>query len=418
MIHSIVAHEVQGLLYVFSACLIFLIVTPKVLFENNRRKILFVGILILLTYFYIGYEDIDPFIYMIHLAPVSLALATLFEGIIPGIATWAAFNFCSAFILSNDPFPLLVGSTLSLLIGLIAHYREIAFHSYWHMGFFSALLITVHLAGFFIISGIHAYSTGDLAVMISGTYVSSLITSYVYYNVKNQERLLEELINAEKYQMIGQLAASISHEVRNPLTTTHGFLQLMGRSGLDGEQLERYRQHAMEGIEKANAIISDYLNYAKPVVEEARPIDVKQLIDDLASWIGPYSSFANIQLSIVHRSRQSVYIMGESRKLQQCLINIMKNAVESMPQGGKITITTQLEEDSVQIAVQDTGIGMNEFQLRRIGMPFFTTKERGTGLGLMVVLNMIQAMDGKVKFDSKPDQGTTCTIHFKQCSPV
>ncbi|MDG0875017.1 ATP-binding protein [Paenibacillus thiaminolyticus] len=92
----------------------------------------------------------------------------------------------------------------------------------------------------------------------------------------------------------------------------------------------------------------------------------------------------------------------------------MKNAVESMPSGGELTVTTWSDNEGVHIHIKDTGVGMSESQIKRIGMPFYTTKEKGTGLGLMVVIGLMKAMNGKVSYYSRPEEGTTCVLQFKQ----
>ncbi|MCM3340134.1 HAMP domain-containing histidine kinase [Paenibacillus sp. MER TA 81-3] len=414
MIQSIIAYEFKGLLYIMSACLMFLIITPQFMFANYRRKILFILILFVLTFFYTQYEDIDPLIYGIHLTPVSLALAALFEGFLPGIFTWAAFNICTI-VMMDDFVPTVIGSTLLLVLGLTFHYKQVLRSTYWQICLISMTLITIYLLGFLsVFDDWDTVSGTEVGIAVVGTYLSSMYVSYIYNHVKNQEKMREELFSAEKYQVIGQLAASISHEIRNPLTTAQGFLQLMNRDNLTPAQLETYRNYAISGIEQANSIITDYLNYAKPAVELARPIHIQEEIDGIIPMMSPLCVISKIEVVIKHLSKQPIYVMGEAKKFQQCLLNIMKNAVESMPDGGVMTVTTWSDNEGVHIHVKDTGVGMSDYQIKRIGMPFYTTKEKGTGLGLMVVISLVKAMNGTISYYSRPDEGTTCVLKFKQ----
>lgn len=224
----------------------------------------------------------------------------------------------------------------------------------------------------------------------------------------------EELFRAEKYQVIGQLAASISHEIRNPLTTAQGFLQLMNRKNLTAEQIQTYRNYAASGIEQANSIITDYLNYAKPTVETVRPLHVQEEIDTVVPMVSPLCLLSKVEMVVQHLSQKPMYIMGESKKFQQSLLNIMKNAVESMPDGGVLKVTTWSDNEGVHIHIKDTGVGMSNYQIKRIGMPFYTTKEKGTGLGLMVVISLVKSMNGTISYYSRPNEGTTCVLQYKQ----
>jgi two-component system sporulation sensor kinase B len=412
---SVIAHEFHGLLYIMSACVIFLVVTPKALYANPGRKLLFICILFVLTGFYIGTESIDPLVYALHLTPVSLALAALFEGIIPGVCTWGAFLVVGTLVVGNDPLATAGGTTSLLLAGLVFHRKLLRQSNYGQMALMSVLLVSVHLAVYLIVMTLRGFYADPsiVCVVLVGTYLSTLLVSYVYYRVKNQEHLQEELASAEKYHMIGQLAASISHEIRNPLTTAGGFLQLMGKAGIDGAARERYRINALEGIEQANAIITGFLEYSKPTVPSPKPFDLLSEIESLVSWVSPLTAVANIDLRIRHEAEGPLTIIGEPKKFQQCMLNLMKNAIDAMPQGGKLTVLTWLESGEACIRISDTGVGMNEDQLRRIGMPYFTTKEKGTGLGLMVVIGLVKVMGGKISFRSRPREGTHCDIRFK-----
>lgn len=413
---SLLAREIHGLLYIFGACLLLLVVTLK-MFGEKRRKFSFVGILVLLSAVYFSIETVDPLVYALHLTPIAIALAVLFEGFIPGVATWAAFTLCGTLIVGNDWLPTAAGTTGLLLIGMYFYRRDPGCIPYVRYLKRYMLVVAAHAAIYLAC----AYGMGNGPANLSftlwtlaGTFVSTLLVSAVYHRVKHQEHLQMELIDAEKYQVIGQMAASISHEVRNPLTTAKGFLQLMGKEGINEETRERYRSYAQEGINHANAIISDYLNYAKPTREQAQPFDIRAELDGLMPWVTPLSTMADVEIRIQHVKDGPLMMLGEPKKFQQCMLNIIKNAIESMPSGGTMTVVTWSEGSKLCIQVSDTGVGMSEEQLRQIGKPFFTTKEAGTGLGMLVVVQLIQLMSGTIRYRSKLGQGTVCDIRFKR----
>ncbi|QHW30676.1 HAMP domain-containing histidine kinase [Paenibacillus rhizovicinus] len=413
---NIFIHEFHELLYILGACLMFLIITPQVLASEFRRKLLYVGILALFSVCYLSIEAIDVRVYALHLMPIAIILASMFEGALAGIATWLAFVCCGIFIVGTDWAANLSGNTVLLAWGLTFHYRSYRRSTLGLLLINGLAMLVINAVIYLTVSDWFGkgmdLETGT--AILFGALLSTSLIIFTYYRVKNSEKLIEELFNAEKYQMMGQLAAAISHEVRNPLTMTSGFLQMMGKGSLHAETLERYRKHAIEGIDQATSIITDYLNYTKPAVEEARQLDVQAEIASLTPWIAPLAAMSGIEMRIYHHHDDPASFLGEPKKLQQCLLNLMKNAIEAMPDGGTLTIATKKTElDQVSITIADTGIGMSKMQLKRIGMPFFTTKEKGTGLGLMVVISLIHVMGGQIVFSSRRGQGTVCEIRFK-----
>ncbi|SEO21324.1 HAMP domain-containing sensor histidine kinase [Paenibacillus sp. OV219] len=411
---SIMAHEFHGLLYILTACMMILIVKPIAMVTVKQRGLLFIAIFVFLSVCYMLMETTEPYVFALYLIPILTALGAIVEGWLAGVVAWAAFLVCGYWIVGTEPVATALATSVLLLLGILFHHRWLRTCELRQLMYMALLLISIYEAvyiGIYYERG-HEVELGSLAVILAGTFVSTVLVFFAYYQVRNHERMQEELFNAEKYHMIGQLAASISHEIRNPLTTTRGFLQMMGKPNINNEALERYRAHAIDGIEHANSIITDYLNYAKPTIEDARPIDVKAEINALIPWISPLSVMSSIEIKIIHEQEANCYIMGEPKKFQQCLLNLLKNAIEAMPGGGVLTITTRVDQSNVYIQIADTGIGMNKLQLKRIGMPFFTTKEKGTGLGLMVVVSLVKVMGGQIVFSSKTGKGTICEIRY------
>ncbi|ANE49038.1 hypothetical protein SY83_19135 [Paenibacillus swuensis] len=395
-----------------SAALLYLVITPTRLYTGNRRKMLFVAILTVLSYFYLFYEHIDPDIYILHLIPVSLGFAVLFEGAIPGICTWFAFNIGSYFFLHNEIAPVVAASSCMLLLGLYAHKRFLEGTLTRKIAISMVLLFAYMFVLLSMKPSLMQHSLFIITCLI-GSIFSTWLTHYLYFNVKRQEIVKEKLINAEKYQLIGQLAASMSHEIRNPLTISRGFLQIMRKPSLTSEDLEKYIHFAIDGIDQSNAIITDYLNFAKPHVGKIEPIDINEEIKAVMPFITSLALLSNVDIQILPSDENPLIIMGESKKMRQCLLNLTKNGIEAMPDGGSLTIQTLRSQVGVEIIIKDTGVGMRKEQLRSAGLPFYTTKEKGTGLGLMVVNSLLKSMNGRIYFESKPNKGTRCQIVFK-----
>lgn len=221
----------------------------------------------------------------------------------------------------------------------------------------------------------------------------------------------QEIIRTEKLKLISHLAASISHEVKNPLTTVKGFLQLIKEEqGLSNEG-RQYVELAHDEVIRATEIINDYLTFAKPNSGKKEELDIKESIIKCTEIIKPLANAANVIIETNFSHLHKIH--GDANKLIQILLNICKNSIEAMPNGGKLHILTRDLDDFIQIKIIDTGHGIKNEHLAKLGEPYFSTKKQdGTGLGLMVVFQLVKAMNGRLKIDSTIHLGTTVTIIF------
>ncbi|WP_458412970.1 ATP-binding protein [Schinkia sp. CFF1] len=249
---------------------------------------------------------------------------------------------------------------------------------------------------------------GSWFVYITAYLVGTWLTTKIIEDIRHHEIVQRKLIRNEKLEAVSHLASSISHEVRNPLTTSRGFMQLLSEQDVP-DQFKDYINIAIDEIDRAANIIQDYLTFAKPSPEK---IEILQAKSELQRAIDVMQPFANLNNVTIHAQFVEGFIKGESSRLQQCLVNLMKNAIEAMPNGGKLTICSSIVNHNVMsIKIKDTGIGMDEKQLSRLGEPYFSTKEiKGTGLGMMVVYRIIESMNGMVQVVSEVGKGTCFTI--------
>lgn len=222
--------------------------------------------------------------------------------------------------------------------------------------------------------------------------------------------LSRELLKLEKLKTVSILAASISHEVRNPLTVTRGFIQLLREPDLTDEVKNKYIETALEALDKAESTITEYLTFAKPSLENVKILNLHKELIHIGSFVESYAAMNNVEIKM--NIKEDIYIAGEDKKLHQCLINIIKNGIEAMPTGGQLRIDLERVGSNAIVTVTDTGIGMDKEELERLGNPFFTTKDMGTGLGTMVVYSIVKDIGGKIKVDSEVGKGTRFTISF------
>ena len=235
-----------------------------------------------------------------------------------------------------------------------------------------------------------------------------MISTILWEGIRTYSILLQNLIKAEKLQMVSHLAASISHEVRNPLTVSRGFIQLLFEDTSTGKRRE-YASIALQELDRATDIINDYLTFAKPAIEKNEKININEEIQQAINVICPLSTMNGVEIeqAMDDPEQNQFMTIGERKKFQQCLINIMKNGIESMKsKGGKLHIHLSGFQDTVKITISDQGVGMSQEQMNRLGQPYFTTKEKGTGLGMMVSYSIIKGMNGTIHVSSELGKGT------------
>ncbi len=230
-------------------------------------------------------------------------------------------------------------------------------------------------------------------------------TSIILRDITETKQLQDEMKKLGELKTVSQMAASISHEVRNPLTVVKGFNQLLRNPDLTEEQKNLYIQLSLEELNRAESIITDYLTFAKPSVEYLEKLELSKELDYIVHVLNPYATMRNTVIQ-VEKEDGPLHIFGESRELRQSLLNIMKNGIESMELGGTLAIQVQKVKEHAVITIKDTGKGMSSEQIEKLGTPYYSTKDKGTGLGTMVAFSIIKAMKGEIKVDSKIGKGT------------
>jgi two-component system sporulation sensor kinase B len=214
--------------------------------------------------------------------------------------------------------------------------------------------------------------------------------------------------------IVSEMAAAVAHEIRNPLTVIRGFIQLLGAEELDKEKKKYYQKISLEELDRAQLIITDYLSLAKPDPEMIEIINVNDEITYLSNILFTYSNYNNIQIIVALFEDNPLLVVGDRYKFRQALINIGKNAIEAMNNEGILEIKTNKINDIIVIIIRDNGIGMTSEQIKRLGIPYYSTKDKGTGLGTMVSFGIIKKMNGKINVRSELGKGTIYEISFPE----
>lgn len=214
---------------------------------------------------------------------------------------------------------------------------------------------------------------------------------------------------SEQYETVVRVAAGIAHEIRNPLTSIKGFLQLM-LSNEKGEN--QYSGIIFSELARIETIVNEFMLLAKPESEKALvDTNVVEIVQYAVSLFRHQIKQQNVQVEKVIDS-DIPNINSDPKRLNQVFINLVKNSLEAMEDGGELLVSAYYDKDeqSLVFKVQDSGKGIEKEQLERIGEPFFTTKEKGTGLGIMVTTKFVESLGGSLHYDSEVGKGTTATV--------
>ncbi|MFC0558132.1 PAS domain-containing sensor histidine kinase [Halalkalibacter alkalisediminis] len=224
----------------------------------------------------------------------------------------------------------------------------------------------------------------------------------------SERKKVDDLIRkSDKLSVVAQLAAGVAHEIRNPLTTVKGFLQLFQK---EQEVKPFYLSLVMEELERVEAIIYEYLTLAKPNVESVfSKIDIQVLLEQILTLTKAQSNMNNVTLEFEYEQVPAIY--GLEKQLKQVFINLLRNAIEALTDKGTIHVRILKHPDNqVCIQVEDNGCGIPSERIDRLGEPFYSTKEKGTGLGLMVCYKIIEHHNGVLNIYSEAGKGTTLEV--------
>ena len=229
------------------------------------------------------------------------------------------------------------------------------------------------------------------------------------------ERLkTEELLRkSEKLAVVGQLATAIAHEIRNPLTAMKGFMQLLKIT--ENESNLHYIDIVLSEIDRIESITNEFMAVAKPQAVKIQPNDISTLMEQVVMLLQPQAMMNNIQIR-TDFTHDIPLIPCEGNQLKQVFVNMLKNAIESMPTGGDIFIQiNKADHNQIRIRFIDQGCGIPKERIPYLGEPFYSIKEEGIGLGLMICYKIIEAHQGKICIESEVNKGTTIDVILPMC---
>jgi two-component system sensor histidine kinase HydH len=246
----------------------------------------------------------------------------------------------------------------------------------------------------------------------NGTRLGAVI---LLHDLREVKELHERAQRAEHLASIGRMAATVAHEIRNPLSSIRGFAQYFVASTRGKEEEQTYALTMIEESDRLNLVVSELLDYARPLELNLEKISIRTLFEDTVRMIALETGKKNVKIKQEMDLHIPLVELDRDRLLQ-VLLNLAQNSIAAMPDGGELILqaTWSAERQNVQITVRDTGAGIPEQDMPRLFDPFFTTKTHGTGLGLAIVHKIVDAHGGKIEVQSKRDKGTTVVLALPQ----
>jgi two-component system sensor histidine kinase PilS (NtrC family) len=237
----------------------------------------------------------------------------------------------------------------------------------------------------------------------------------IFQDLTARKEMEREVERSKRLALLGEVTACFAHEMRNPLASISGSVQMLQRELNLGETEEKLMKIILRGRDQLESLLKDFLLLARPGGGRHEKVDVPGLILDVLESIR-FSSEWNEAVTVAGEMREAVPVLGNRQEIRQVIWNLVLNAVQAMPEGGRLDVRTSTVQENgrvyLAVAVSDQGDGVQAEDSMRVFEPFFTTREKGTGLGLAVVKRVTESQGGTVGVESSPGRGSTFTLLF------
>ncbi len=299
-------------------------------------------------------------------------------------------------------------SNLFILIFLLSSAASLA------VGWIVSQRLTKPLRG--LSKGVQAVIAGDYRQRLAvtgGDELAELSSTFNHMSERLGElqHLESQLRRRDRLHALGEVAMGLAHEIRNPLGIIKTATQLLHRRADLPETDKRHLEYVVSEVSRINDLITDFLDFAKPSAPMRSTQAARPLVDDLVGFCAPELASHNIDVHIDDQAPGAT-LHVDARQLKQAGLNLIVNAIDAMPDGGRLTVAISSESPYTVISISDTGQGIEPDMLERIFTPFVTTKASGTGLGLAKVFSIMEGHDGRIECVSEKDAGTTFTLYI------
>lgn len=234
-----------------------------------------------------------------------------------------------------------------------------------------------------------------------------------YAKLREQADLIleieEQLSRASRLSALGELSAGLAHEIRNPLGSIRGTAEILQDGMNPADKKYEFFNILLKEVDRLNKVVQDFLQFAHRTPVQGDPLDVNEILEEVLTLVRSELQKMHVNVSM-DGGANIPPLPGDQGQLKQAFLNLILNAIQAMPEGGLLSLTTTLVDDSIQVCCSDTGQGIPSENLNRIFNPFFTTRNEGTGLGLAITHRIIQGHGGNIEVANRVGEGTSFTI--------
>jgi PAS domain S-box-containing protein len=257
------------------------------------------------------------------------------------------------------------------------------------------------------------YNTYSAVFDPTGKYWGTVITSH---DITERKKLEQQLLHSERLATIGEMSAKVAHEIRNPLSSISLNTELLydeisKENGEEKSEAENLIQSILSEVDTLTEMSDEYLRFARFPRLDTKPVSVNNILIELSKFFNKERLKRGITLK-ENYAPDLPLILLDVNQIKQAFLNILKNSFEAMPEGGKLSISTRLKDDCIEVSITDTGSGISKEDVQRVFDPFYSAKVNGTGLGLALTMKTVEGHHGEIICKSTIDKGTTMVVSF------
>ena len=353
--------------------------------------------------------------YIVDLRYVPFIIVALFGGYKMAFPLYIILNAYRFFIGGDGIFQSLALSTGVLILVPLLSAKFMQQNSRWRIFVAMCVIFLTMSYYFFTLSFKFPKLTSEFWYLVFYTLSTHLMAAFILMaliekiisNVKRREIYVQ----AERMRDVSHFSASIAHEIRNPLTVTRGFLQLLNESKTISADEKIYIEFSLKELERTEGIVSEFLTFSKLQSENMVFSDFVKDVKYIENIMQPYAKMNQVEILV--RLTNTLKTTYDENQMQQCLINLVKNGIESMKDhGGILYVDVSEHKKNILIKIQDSGSGMTKEGISQMGKPYYSTKKEGTGLGMFMVYSTIRNIKGEIKVKSTVGKGTTFLLYI------
>ena len=276
----------------------------------------------------------------------------------------------------------------------------------------AAGLITAAVLPYIFLSLGHGSLSGEIVEIVFYFAIAVLIGAFTdrEFKIRRKHKEAElQLERSHKLSMVGQLAAGVAHEIKNPMASIKGAVEILVDPSTPTNDRDEFKQIVTREIKRVDGTIGEFLDFARPKDLRFGKVDMRSLVNAAVRQLEP--QFESRGIEIQEKTENNIWVNGDYEKIHQVVLNLLLNAADASHRDGNIEVLlTEADLDMAILSVRDHGQGIDEEHLEKIFEPFYTTKSSGSGLGLAVVKSIVERHSGTIEISSRPEQGTEIKI--------